>query len=525
MTRLQIRIGALCWLLLLTFLLNMGCALKVQKRALIASEDYRSLASLDGRPPVLKAHLADGGLYILDEWTVDEATRTVHGRGALLDARRDTVASGPLDVAVDSVAIFESNVLQNSQALAPLAVLTVASVALTFYCITNPKACFGSCPTFYVPADSGTILQAEGFSASVAPALEANDLDLLLRCQPQGRTLPVTMTNEALETHVVRRVDLLALPRPADGRVLADRTGRFWQTGPLQPLKRCRGAEGDCTNLLQDFDGRERFSQTDETDLATREYLEVEFVAPPPGVRSGLVIVSRQSLLSTYLFYQGLAYLGDQAAPTLARAKQVIEPVAGQRSIGTALGHIEVQVQDKDGQWQTTGTAGETGPLATNCHFVPLDLLPSVTPPGEPLQLRLRLTQGHWRLDQLALATILGETRPQRISPCRVVRDGTADQSALAALLDPTNSLTTLPGDRYELHYDLPLHPEQYEYCLDSQGYYLEWMREEWRAEEDPLQAALLFLQPELALRQLAPAFKQLEPSMETEFWGSRYAR
>ncbi|MFH1842420.1 MAG: hypothetical protein ABIF77_04380 [bacterium] len=516
---------ALSCLLLLTFMMIVGCTLKVQHRTLVEPVDYRSLASLDSRSPVLKAHLSDGGLYILNNWTVDEETRTVHGTGALLDARRDTVTSGPLDVAVDSVAIFESNVLQNSQALAPLTVLTVASAALSVYCLTNPKACFGSCPTFYVPADSGAILQAEGFSASVAPALEANDLDLLLRCRPRGRTLPVTMTNEALETHVVRRVELLALKRPAGGRVLADHAGRFWQTGPLQPLQRCLGAEGDCTTLLTEFDGRERFSLADDTDLATREFLEVEFATPPPGVRQGLVIVSRQSLLSTYLFYQGLAYLGGHAAPALVRAEQVLEPVPGQRSLGSTLGNIEVQIRNEAGLWRTVGAAGETGPLATNCHFVPLDLSPSVMPPGAPLQLRLRLTRGHWRLDQLALATILGETQPRRIPPSRVQRDDTVDETALAILLDPERCLTTLPGDRYELVYDLPACPQQYEYCLDSQGYYLEWMREEWRAEEDPVQAALLFLQPELALRQLASAFKALEPSLETEFWGSRYAR
>jgi hypothetical protein len=50
-------------------------------------------------------------------------------------------------------------------------------------------------------------------------------------------------------------------------------------------------------------------------------------------------------------------------------------------------------------------------------------------------------------------------------------------------------------------------------------------MRTEWMAEEDPVQAAFMFRHPRLALSYLAPRFKELEPEMESHFWGSRYAR
>jgi hypothetical protein len=50
-------------------------------------------------------------------------------------------------------------------------------------------------------------------------------------------------------------------------------------------------------------------------------------------------------------------------------------------------------------------------------------------------------------------------------------------------------------------------------------------MREEWLAEENPAQAAMMYLYPEAALRKLAPEFKKIESEMETLFWNSRYAR
>ena len=58
---------------------------------------------------------------------------------------------------------------------------------------------------------------------------------------------------------------------------------------------------------------------------------------------------------------------------------------------------------------------------------------------------------------------------------------------------------------------------------LESQGYYLEWMRNEWMAEENALMAAQLFLDPAAALKRLAPEFKHVEPELEASFWRSKY--
>jgi hypothetical protein len=104
---------------------------------------------------------------------------------------------------------------------------------MTAVCAANPKTCFGSCPTFYVSDGKHAMLQAEGFSSSIAPSLEARDVDALYRVHPSGREFIVTMKNEALETHFVRRVRLLAAKRPVGGRVLA--------TGPsVENALRCR---------------------------------------------------------------------------------------------------------------------------------------------------------------------------------------------------------------------------------------------------------------------------------------------
>ena len=62
-----------------------------------------------------------------------------------------------------------------------------------------------------------------------------------------------------------------------------------------------------------------------------------------------------------------------------------------------------------------------------------------------------------------------------------------------------------------------------HELFLDTRGYYLEWMREEWLSETSAARAAALFLDPAGSLRRLAPAFKQVEARMDSAFWRSKY--
>lgn len=495
-----------------------GCSLKVQEKALHQPYDLAHQEGLDGKSPWLKAHLPDGGLYLLSNWQVDDSGRQITGQGTLLDVRRDLVSSGPFVVPLDSVAIFESNIVHTSPAVAGLTILTVASLGMTAYCIANPKACFGSCPTFYAENESGQpMLMAEGFSASVAPNLEDTDLDALYRATGAGQTFTLDMTNEALETHVVRHADLLLVPRPPGGKILAAQDGTFWEATELLSPAVGRGPEGICTDLLTACDGRERYSLADSFYLGDKETLELEFEEIPEG-DLGLVISSRHSLLSTYLFYQGLAYLGEKAAPALVRLGSSPQAQTGSKTLGLLLGRIEVQVPGPDGEWIFAGTTGETGPLAVNVHMLRLPALDTTD-----RRLRLVLTKGNWRLDHVALAVLGNEVSPDRIAPAQVLNQGRPDPEALAKLTSTDLTLVTLPGDSFRLVYELPETPEQWDVFLESRGYYLEWMRTEWMTEEDPIKAAMMFGYPRQALGFLAPEFKELEPDMESHFWGSRY--
>jgi hypothetical protein len=478
-------------------------------------------ATVDGKPAFLKAHLADGSLLIMDAnaWQVDTLHRTIRGRGRRFDVNRQVVDSGELTASMDAIALFETNVVKQHRMVSAMSFVSGVSAVVTLSCLANPKACFGSCPTFYVTDGSSDVLQAEGFSASVAPALEATDLDALYRARPRSRRLDIRMTNEALETHVVRRVHLLAVRRSAAGRVFATQSGQFWHASSLVAAASCGAAEGDCLIPIRDADNLERFSTTDSTDLATRETIDLVF--PRRSGALGLVIASRQTLLTTYVLYQALAYLGPSAGAFLASLATSADARYHAGSLGRLLGGIDVQLLDAAGAWRTVGSLAETGPLATDVKVVPL---PTIVD-DDSLRVRLSLTRGLWRIDQIALASLDSAHAPVRLKPVAVRRDGREDPAALAALRDSTEPLVTLPGDAYAISFELPADFKEHELFLESRGYYIEWMREEWMREANPMRAAMLVTDPAASLRLLAPEFKRLEPRMEAMFWASRYVR
>jgi hypothetical protein len=473
-------------------------------------------ATLDREAPYLKAHLRDGRVYLLSGWTVDEGEGTVAGAGELLGPDRRVREQGSLRLPLASVVLFETNRVPESRLLQDRAVLTGISAAVTVGCLRAPKACFGSCPTFHIGDGDASRLAAEGFSTSIAPSLEATDVDALYRARPRGRRFEVRMTNEALETHVVRHVHLLAAPRPPRGRVLATPSGELRQATDLRAPASCAAEEGDCRAVLHAFDGVERTSRSDGRDLASAEVIDLAFEAPRPGPL-GLVVAARQTLLTTFLLYQAFAYMGPAAGEWLALlerqgpASPLVERVHALRDV---LGGIEVLVPGGPGGWHSAGEVYETGPLASDVKVLPLPAL------EDPPRIRLRVARGHVRIDSVALARLGAAVEPRRLRPVEVRREGAPAGSVDAFAAGP---LVTLPGDAYRLVYRLPPDPASQELFLESRGYYLEWMRREWLPEADPAALLRLLGDPRQALVDLAPEYHRREAEMERAFWSSRY--
>jgi hypothetical protein len=476
-------------------------------------------AQIDRSAPFLKAHLAQGDVVVLTAWSFTPA-QEVSGSGIRYDVDRHEVQRGQLNVTLSEVSLLETNephsVVRGDYVV--LGVAAAATVGVGIACAISPKSCFGSCPTFYADVEGRPRLLAEGFSASVAPSLEATDVDALLELRPEGGPIVLTMVNEALETHAVRSIRLLAVPQPAGGRVF--RAGeRYFQAPRLHAPARCVSPAGDCLSAVRAPDDAEYRSPASAEDLAAKEELFLEFPVSSSGPR-GIVVRARNTLLNTFVFYQALAFMGTNAADWwMVLERGGAEAQHRYAALGDLLGHIEVDVLVDASHWREVGAFVEVGPIAKDTQLL---TLPEELPPG-PVRVRLRLTRGNWKVDWVALAELGKELLPQVVPLVSVEKDELEDVRARELLVSGSGHLVTLPGDRYRLRFgDVAPGLELF---LESRGYYTEWMREEWLQDEDASRVAELFLAPDQALRRMAPDYKRVEERMEEVFWQSKVGR
>ncbi len=503
-------------LLLISLLMVAGCGgNRLNRQVYLPSRAY----AVDDPSKFLKVHISNGDVFVLNNWKIDDIGE-VSGNGKLFDYNRNLKREGNFQIPINAVSLFETNLVKPPPQIAPMAVVTAVSLGLTAFCIANPKACFGSCPTFYVWDGKHMQVEAEGFTASVAPALEDKDVDALYLAKPTNRNLEMWVTNEAMETHVIRYAALLLVKRPDHGRVFVTPSGEFYQVDSLFHPTAAICEEGNRLKTLLEMDGVECFSRVDSTDLSSMEELELQFDTMPGG-KTGLVLGYRQTLLTTFLFYQELAYMGNSVGYWIAGLQQ--DKLGFAKAIRSQLwgllGAIEVLVQNENGDWIKAGEVSEVGPIATNVEIVPLNVaLP------RHAKIKLRLTRGLWRLDYAALAKMGAKVEPIKIFPSSAVRgDSVVDPAALTSLSGKSGPLVTLPGDKYSVIYKMPKDYLHYELFLETKGYYLEWMRKEWEKEEDPDKAMMMFLDPGKYFKMLAPEFKKIEPGIERDFWSSKY--
>lgn len=473
--------------------------------------------------PYLKLHMKNGDLYVLENWIVNTKQDSVTGNGNLFNPNRMSISDGKFSIPMNQIVLAETNQISSSTGAGTLVLLTLVTGIFTVVCIANPKACFGSCPTFYAFNGYDYIVQSEGFSSSISPALEEQDVDALYRIKPVSADFEVQLKNEAYETHIIRSANILAAPKPNGGRVFATSDGQYLQAVNISEASSIIAAEGDISEKLCSFDGVERFSEADSTDLAAKETIEVTFYRPA-SESMGIVIAARQTLLTTFLFYQTLSYMGTTAGDWLANVErnknQFKQLLDNPRNV---LGNIDVLIQNENAEWEKIGEVGETGPIATDIKIVPLTKISTCESEDSAIKLKLRMAKGLWRIDYVALADIIDEVTPQIIFPSTSSPEFANNRSVTELLANPDSVLITYPGDKYLLNYKLPTDYYNYELFMESQGYYLEWMRNEWLGEENAERVYQMFLNPEQFYKDLAPQFKKVEAEMEETFWSSKY--
>jgi hypothetical protein len=491
-------------------------------RKVTVVEVERAADSVQVRTPV-KAHMLDGSTVVYRKGVL-----VARGRLSGPGTRYDLTLGNPAEVTelpLDSLVGLESfrtDVLAGATvALSALAVGGGILAGVAIACALDPK-CFGSCPTYYSDSAGAAVLEAEGFSYSIAPLFEARDVDRLRARPASDGTLRLEVRNEAFETHFINHLELLEATHAADEVVAPDPRGHAVAVAAQHAARVARDRAGrDVSEVLATADGRTYstapaiLAAVSKADL--EDEVELRFDQPAGTDSAALVIRLRNSLLNTVLLYDMM--LGDPGARSLDWQAEKLSRVGDALELGswyTSRMGLGVDVW-LGGAWVQVARLKDTGPVAWKDVAVPLP----AGAEGE-LRVRLRFPADNWRIDRIALASSVRRPPVRSLGPARVTAaTGMPETEAFAALAVPDGrSLETGPTQAFFATWDVGPEPAGARtFLLASQGYYIEWVRQGWiTAARD----TTLFRPGDASLLRALERWRQVQDTLEQRFFATR---
>lgn len=492
-------------------------------RQVSVSELDRAADSVQVGSPV-KAHLLDGSTVLYPAGLLVARGRLT-GTGTRYDLTlKDStqVTDLPLDSVVGLEAYRTGVNAGGTVALSALAVAGTIGAGVAIACALDPK-CFGSCPTYYSDSAGTPVLEAEGFSYSIAPLFESRDVDRLRARPGADGTLRLEVRNEAFETHFINHLELLETTHGADEFVAPDPQNRPLAVSGQRAARAARDRTGrDVRDLLAGADGRTYatapavLAGVTESDL--EDHIELAFAAAGGDDSVAIVIRLRNSLLNTVLLYDLM--LGDPGARSLDWQAQDLARVGTALELGSwyaARMGLGVEVL-RAGAWVQVARLKDTGPVAWKDVAVPL-------PPsrGDEVRVRLRFAADNWRIDRVALASSARRPAIRTLIMDQVTAtNGSAETEAFDALAAPDGRyLETGPSQAFLATWNVGpgSAATARTFLLASQGYYVEWVRQGWiRAARD----TTLFRPGDVSLLRALERWRTVQDTLEQRFFATR---
>jgi hypothetical protein len=464
-----------------------------------------------------KVHLHDGSVVLFPAGFTLQGDR-LEGSGTRWDLTR-TSASLVSPVPLESVAGIEY--YRDETAVGHTTLAAVAVVAAIPLAAGLLKAIFGSCPTVY--SAEGEVLEAELFSRSIARLFETDDLDRLSHVDDSDGEVLLQVANEALETHYIDRLGLLGVVHPAGFEVFPGPAGEVVPFGSTATLISAVSRAGE--DLAETLSSRDEIAYRSDkrlveelTQMLSEDWIELEVAVPPGAETMSLAWRSRNTLLTTVLFYDVI--LGSQGVGAIDwQGSQLEDPAYASQFASWFRNHFGIRVEMDDGvAYREVGYIPATGPIAW--HEAAVDL---PVPPTPTARLRLSFLPDNWMIDWIAVSfettTDYSVERLRLLSAESLTGGGTSDAVALLSDVDG-DRLVTYPGERYALRFAGVAVPPGRDrtYLVASHGYYVEWLRPEWLAV--PHAAPLTF--DDALIRTTAQQWLAHRAELEREFFVRR---
>lgn len=476
------------------------------------------------RSPV-KAHLVDGTIVVFPSGVVVAHNRAIgNGWRYSVTLRDSSNVNGVLLDSVVGMEAFRTRYNAGRTVMySTLATTTVLLGSVFAICATDPK-CFGSCPTFYSDSAGTPVLEAEGFSYSISPLLEARDVDRL-RVQPDSTgMLRLEVRNEALETHYINQLELLESVHARDELVLPDERARPVAVRHLAPPVAITDRAGRDVRPLLFAAADGKVFATDSGTLARAtpadpdDHLDLSFPKRPGSDSIAVVLRLRNSLLNTVLFYDlMLAGPGARSIDWMSTDLQRIGPTLDlgrwyARNLGLRI------YAETGGAWKQVGQLSDYGPIAWRDVAA---VIPA--PAGDSVHLRLAFLADQWRIDRVAIGDAVRRPRTRTIPLTGVTNaEGDLEATAREDLLHADDRyLQTTPPQHFTISFDVGRAADDSSrtFFIASQGYYTEWVRGSWLAGRHDTGT---FHPGDAALDRVLRSWAQQRDTLEKSFYRTR---
>jgi hypothetical protein len=448
-----------------------------------------------------------------------DIVRGVGQRFALAGGPAVPVSSLPID-SVIGMESYQTRTHVGQTILASTAALVLGTAVTAGLAV----AIFGSCPTFYSDSAGTDVLEAEGFSYSIAPLFEQRDVDALRATVGANGVLRLEVRNEALETHYINQLEVLQTEHSRDETVVPDEKGIPIALKDARAAGVARDRAGrDVSFAISRTDGKVfstapvTLARASATDLL--DYIDVSVPRPATADSIALMFRLRNSLLNTVLLYDGM--LGGAGVSSLDWLGRDVQKISTAIDLGKWYSKnmgMRIAVRD-GGVYREVARFTDKGPIAFHDIAV---VVPAVE--VDSVRIRLSFVSDDWRIDRLAISSSFRRPDVTRVQLAAVVgTDGALDSAALTSLRSADDRyLVTSPGQRFSARFSVSASekPSPHTFFLVSQGYYTEWVRGGWLKRSTATSKP--FAPTDSALAQAVASWRTQQKSLEQRFYSSR---
>jgi hypothetical protein len=476
-----------------------------------------------------KAHLYNGSMILFSEG-FQFKQNVLSGSGIYYDLQRK-LKKEVKSISADSVAFLEY--YQSAQEGGPILGSLIAPLIFAGAVGSNDeikKAIFGSCPTVYSYNGTSYSLQAECFSYSICPMAEDKDLDRIDKGTISDNSYVLKVTNEALETHYINEMNLIYAEYPSRFEAFPSDDEDIILFGQEQEISSAKDKAGrDILPLISNRD-RQWFRSDSSTlqqlcNKVTKDWIDLTLQKPRNAQKMFMAIRLRNTLLNTVLFYDVMLGSGGVRSLDLVEGKSIgLLDAWNFNNWYTKYFGLEIQIWDGE-EFETIGRIKDTGPIAWHQVGIRLPTLE-----GKKIKLRLTFLPDNWVIDWVGISFDQSDKLFLKEIPCKQLLKLYRDTLNLDAAILRQNDdqyLITYPAESYLLTYEVsnPKPDINRSYFLKSQGYYIEWIRNEWFNDKKRRNFDIAFELNEKTLIKTAKRWSSKKEEFEHHFFSSKITK